>query len=209
MRFRRTFGALVVALALAVGAFGQDKTTGSIKGKVRVDGNSTPDAVAVIVRQGEEEVKRVATNSKGEFVIQGLQPGLYGLTFRKPGLSIGTMEKVEVRAGKTRSLGGDKLFLPVDTGSLAFIRGSVFDEAGRIVRGARVDIAFLNSDGSTKKLDGRITSEFGLFQFRLSPERARYLITVRADGMETAKQEVEVEGATRNNIAITLHPAAK
>lgn len=209
MYFRRVFGACVLTLVLAASAFAQDKTTGSIKGKVRVDGSATPEGVVVVVRQGEEEVQRTITNGKGEFVMQGLQPGLYGLTFRKPGLSVGTMERVEVRAGKTRSLSSERLFLPVDTGTLAFVRGSVFDRSGRSVRGARIEIAFINADGSTKKLDGRLSNEVGFFVFRLSPERARYRITVRADGMETATHDVEVEGAARNNIAITLQPAAK
>ncbi|HEY0077117.1 MAG TPA: carboxypeptidase-like regulatory domain-containing protein [Pyrinomonadaceae bacterium] len=208
MLLRNRIGAFVLALALAVVCFAQAKTTGGIKGKVKVDSSSTPENVAVIVRRGEEEVKRAATNRKGEFVIQGLEPGIYGITFRKPGLSVGTLEKVEVRAGKMRSL-SEHLFLPVDTGALAFVRGSVFNPAGRSVPGARVEIALVEPDGSAKKIDGRITNELGLFVFRLTAERARYRITVKADQMETATQEVEVEGAGRSNIAITLRPAAK
>lgn len=205
MLSRRKFVALVFALALSCTAFGQDKTTGAIKGKVRVDNSVTPEGVTVVARQGEQEVGRASTNSKGEFIIQGLQPGLYGLTFRKPGLSIGTMEKVEVKAGKVRTL-GDKLFMPIDMGSLAFIRGSVFDAEGRSVRGARVELALVEANGSAKKIDGRVTNEVGFFVFRLTPERARYRITVKADGMEDATQEVEVEGAARTNVAITLKP---
>lgn len=208
MLFRKTFGAFVLALLLSASCFGQDKTTGGIKGKVRVDSNSTAAGVDVIVRQGEREVKRAETNAKGEFVVAGLQPGLYGITFRKPGLSVGSLERVEVRAGKTRSL-GERLFLPIDTGSLAFVRGSVFNEAGRSISGARVEIALVQPDGTAKKLDARITNEIGLFVFRLTPERARYRITVKADDMETATQEVEVEGPGRNNIAITIHAAAR
>lgn len=208
MLLRNRIGALILMLTLTVLCVGQDKTTGGIKGKVKVDSNSTAEGVAVIVRRGEEEVRRAATNRKGEFVVRGLEPGIYGITFRKPGLSVGTLEKVEVRAGKTRSL-SEHLFLPVDTGSLAFVRGSVFNPAGRSVPGARVEIALVEPDGSARKIDGRITNELGLFVFRLTPERARYRITVKADQMETATQEVEVEGAGRSNIAITLRPAAK
>jgi hypothetical protein len=202
------FGAVVLCMALSVLCSAQDKTTGGIKGKVQVDGNSTPENVSVIVRQGDREVRRVETNRKGEFVVQGLPPGLYGLTLRKPGLSVGTLEKIEVRAGKTRGV-SERLFLPVDTGSLAFVRGSVFNEAGRSVRNARVEIALIEPDGKTKKLDGRISNEAGIFIFRLTPERARYRITVKADRMETATQDVEIEGAGRTNIAVTLHPSAK
>ncbi|HEV2763255.1 MAG TPA: carboxypeptidase-like regulatory domain-containing protein [Pyrinomonadaceae bacterium] len=204
MSGRRFFAALVLTALVACAAFGQGKTTGSIKGKVSVDNSSTPGNVTVIVRQGDAEVARTETNRSGEFVIGGLAPGLYGMTFRKAGLSVGTLEKVEVRAGKTRSLGGKKLFLPVDTGSLAFIRGSVFDADGRSVPGARVELSLVRADGSRKSLDGRVTTESGMFQFRLTPEPARYLITVKAQGMETTTKEVAVEGAGRTNIAITV-----
>jgi hypothetical protein len=208
MLWRKTFGVLMLAFVLTGAAFGQDKTTGGIKGKIKVDSSSTPAGVAVVVRQGEREVKRVETNAKGEFVVQGLAPGLYGVTFRKSGLSVGSLEKIEVRAGKTRSI-SSQMFLPVDTGSLAFIRGSVFNEGGRSVPGARVELAIVQPDGSTKKIDGRVTNETGFFVFRLTPERATYRITVKADDMATATQDVEIEGMGRTNIAITVRPAAK
>lgn len=206
--WRKTFGALALALLLSCAAAAQDKTTGAVKGKVKVDSSSTPAGVAVIVRQGDTEVRRVETNAKGEFLVQGLAPGLYGVTFRKPGLSIATLEKIEVRAGKTRSVGSN-VFLPVDTGSLAFIRGSVFNEGGRSVPGAQVELALIQPDGSAKKIDARVTNETGFFVFRLTPDHARYRVTVKAEGMAPAAQEVEIEGMGRTNIAITVHPAAK
>ena len=207
---RRVLGGAALLLALALTASTQEsqRSRGGIKGKVRVDGNSTPDKVAVILRRGDEEIKRVETNGKGEFEMRGLEPGLYGLTFRKPGLSVGRMENIEVRAGKVRAIGGDRLFLPVDEGSLAFIRGSVFDRDGRVVPGAHVELARLLPDGSARKVDTRVTTESGFFMFRLRPDPARYRITSRAEGLETTTQQGEVEGAVRTNIAITV-PAAK
>ena len=58
----------------------------------------------------------------------------------KAGLSVGTIENVEVKAGKTRSL-GDRLVLAIDEGSIAFIRGSVFNEDGRSVPNVRIELA--------------------------------------------------------------------
>lgn len=204
------FGALLLSFLSAVVVNGQGTAVGNVKGRVRVDGSGlTPAGITVIARQGEREIKQGETNGKGEFEIRGLEPGVYGFTFRKPGLSIGTLENIEVRAGKTRSL-PDGLYLGVDDGSIAFIRGSVFDANGRAVRGARVEIALVQADGSEKKLDGRLSSsESGLFVFRLSPERAVYRLTAKADGMETATKDVTVEGAARTNVALTLRPAAK
>lgn len=204
MLSRKISKSIILSLALsALLCLGQDQTTGSIKGKVGVEGRSTPEGVTVIVQQGEREVKRVETDRKGEFVVPHLAAGMYEITLRKSGLNVVTLEKIEVRAGKTRSL-PERLFMAVDPGSLAILRGSVFNEAGRSVRGARVELALIRPDGSTRKLDGRISNETGFFVFRLLPERARYLITVKADGLETKTQEVEVEGAARTNIAINL-----
>src|SRR5438876_4738031 len=136
MRFTRfALVPLVFALAaLAVSA--QDRTSGTLKGKVRAEYGS-PAGVTVVVRQGEQEVHRTETDKKGEFTIR-LAPGTYGLTFRKPGLSVGTIESVEIKAGKTRSL-GDRLILSIDEGSIAFIRGSVFSAEGRSVPNAKIE----------------------------------------------------------------------
>jgi len=129
------FEKLVLLLAIALGAAGvavaQDKTLGAIKGKVRVE-TGTPAGVTVVVRRGETEVTRTETQKNGDFVVSRLTPGVYGLTFRKPGLSIGSLEDVEVKAGKTRSL-GDRLVLTIDEGSIAYLSGSVFSADDRSV----------------------------------------------------------------------------
>ncbi len=96
LKFTKTLVAIVALLVVATASFGQakpkskDKTLGAIKGKVRVE-TGTPGDVAVVVRRGETEVTRVTTQKNGEFLVSGLTPGRYGLTFRKPGLSIGSM----------------------------------------------------------------------------------------------------------------------
>lgn len=191
--------------ALTVGA--QDKTTGSIRGRVRVE-TGKPSDVTVLVRQDEKEITQTTTNTKGEFVVNGLRPGIYSVTFRKPGLSVGTIKGIEVRAGKVRTL-SDRLVLTVDEGSLAFVRGSVFDPAGRSVPGARVELARQEADGSFKKLADRITTETGQFAFRLPPDRARYRLTVKAEGALDAIKEIAVDDAVVYRVAVTLEPAQK
>ena len=205
---RKTVKILLAVTFFTSIAIGQERSTGSIKGKVRVESGTTASGVTVIARQDGREVKSVVTDRKGEFVIAGLAPGLYTLTFRKPGLSVGTIEKVEVRAGKVRTL-NDRLYLPVDEGSIAFVRGSVFNMDGRSIPGARVEIALIAADGTVKKLDGRITNEVGSFSFRLTPDAARYRVTAKADGMEAASRDVEVEGAAIYRVALSLQPATK
>jgi hypothetical protein len=206
-RFNSIFAAVFVLLltVATASAQAQDKTTGSIKGRVRVE-TGKPSEVAVIVRQGEREVTQGVTNSKGEFTINGLQPGVYSVTFRKPGLSVGTVNNVEVRAGKMRPL-GDRLILTIDEGSIAFLRGSVFDPSGRSVPGARVELARIEADGNVKKLGDRVTTETGQFAFRLPPDKARYRVTVKAGGAKDATQDVTVDDAVVYRIALTLESA--
>ena len=193
--------ALVAALALAVSAQEKDKSTGSIKGKVRVEKGS-PSGVAVILRRGEEEVRRVETNGKGDFTIARVTPGVYGLTFRKPGLAVGSIESVEVKANRTRSL-GDRLVLSVDEGSITFLRGSVFTENGRSVPGVRVELWRIISDTSVEKLDSRVTGETGEFVFRVPPDAAKYRLSIKADDAEPSTKDVEVAEALVYRVALT------
>jgi carboxypeptidase family protein len=202
MAFAKLVLAFVAFVFLAGTVLGQDRSTGAIKGKVRVETGS-PGGVAVILRLGEHEVGQVNTNKNGEFVIPRLSPGVYGLTFRKPGLSIGTIENVEVRAGKTRSL-GDRLILTIDEGSIAFIRGSVFNSNGFSVPKARVELARIEEDGSAKRIDGRLTNEAGAFVFRLSPEVGKYRVTAKINGTEPVSKDVEVDGAAVYRVALSV-----
>ena len=202
MRSKKLALSLTFILAAASVVSGQDKSTGTIKGRVRVETGSAA-GVTVIVRDGEREIRQVSTEKSGEFVVSRLAPGRYGLTFRKPGLSIGTIEDVEVKAGKTRSL-GDRLVLTIDEGSIAFIRGSVFSHDGRSVRNAKVELARISEDGAAKRIDGRLTTETGTFVFRLAPEVGKYRVSVKPEGEESVSMDVEVDGAAVYRVALSL-----
>jgi hypothetical protein len=202
MRFRKTLFLFAITLAFAGVALGQDKSLGAIKGKVRVE-TGTPAGVTVVVRRGDTEVTRSTTDKNGDFVVSKLTPGKYGVTFRKPGLSIGSLEDIEVKAGKTRSL-GDRLVLTIDEGSIAFLSGSVFNSAGRSVANAKVELSRILEDGSTKKIDSRITTETGSFKFRLSPDAGKYRVTVKPDGAEPVTKDVDIDGAAVYRVALNL-----
>lgn len=192
---------------LPASAFAQDRSTGGVKGKVRVEVGG-PSGVAVIVRQGEREVARGVTGKNGEFEISRLAPGRYGVTLRKPGLSVGTIEDIEVKAGKTRSL-GDHLILTIDEGSIAFIRGSVFNQDDRSVPNVRIELAKIAADGTVTKIDGRVTNEIGSFVFRLTPDAARYRITAKPNGGDSVSKDLEIDGAAVYRIALSIKLAAK
>src|SRR5215203_7343294 len=204
MRFNKTLFVLAIILLAATVSLGQDKSLGSIKGKVRVE-TGTPGGVTVVVRRGETEVTHVTTDKSGNFVVSRLKPGIYGLTFRKPGLSIGSMEDIEVKAGKTRSL-GDRLILTIDEGSIAFLSGSVFNASGRSVANVKVELSRILEDGTTKKIDGRVTTETGSFKFRLSPEPAKYRVSVKTSGSEAVSKDVDIDGAAVYRVALNLPP---
>jgi len=204
MRFNKSPFVLAIVLFAAGIAVGQDKSLGAIKGKVRVE-TGTPGGVTVLVRRGEVEVTRATTDKNGDFVVSRLTPGKYGLTFKKPGLSIGSMEDIEVKAGKTRSL-GDRLVLTIDEGSIAFVSGSVFTADGRSVPNAKVEMSRILEDGTVKKIDGRITTETGSFKFRLSPDAGKYRVSVKRQGAEPVTKDVDVDGAAVYRIALSLPP---
>ena len=203
MRFKRLILTLLILAAMGASGAAQDRTAGTIKGKVRTEvGN--PAGVTVLVRQGDQEVRRLETDKNGDFTVR-VAPGVYGLTFRKTGLSVGTIENVEVKAGKTRSL-GDRLILTIDEGSIAFIRGSVFNSDGRSVPNAKIELGRVMEDGSVKKIDGRLTNETGSFVFRLSPEVAKYRITARYQGGEPVSKDQEIDGPAVYRVALSLVP---
>jgi len=201
MRVFTSFAALILFVLIPCSVAAQ-KGTGTIKGKVRVERGS-PSGVAVVLRHGDEEVRRVETDRKGEFTMRGIPPGTYDLSFRKAGLAVASIDKLEVKSG-TRSL--KDLILPIDEGSIAFIRGSVFNEGGRSVPGVRVELSKVASENATEKLDSRITGETGEFVFRVPPDAAKYRVTLKADKAETVSRDVDVETAAVYRVALTFKP---
>src|ERR1051325_4114983 len=99
MKLMNSFSALLLLLFVSVAGIAQDKSTAAIKGKVRVERGS-PSGVAVILLQGDQEITRVTSDKKGDFVISHVAPGTYSVRFRKPGLSVGTVDDISVKAGQ-------------------------------------------------------------------------------------------------------------
>ena len=198
---------VIAALVLSTSVFAQDNKTGGVKGKVRVE-SGTPGGVSVAVRQGDVEIARGLTAKNGEFELTGLKPGRYGLTFKKTGLSVGTIEGVEIKAGKSKSL-GDRLILTIDEGSIAFIRGSVFNEVDRSLPNVTIELGRVEADGSVKKIDSRVSNEIGAFVFRVTPEVQKYRITARPPRGEVVTKDVDIDGPAVYRIAISVKTTAK
>ena len=82
----------------------------------------------------------------------------------------------------------------------------MFAADGRSVPNAKIELLRVLEDGSTKKIDGRVTTETGSFKFRLSPEAGKYRVSVKREGAEPVTKDVEVDGAAVYRIALSLPP---
>ena len=99
MKLRQQIAAVLFIFTVQFAVAAQTRT-GGIKGKVKVE-TGTAAGVSVL----SDAVNRkllVWPPTKGVALLSPVQPGMYGLTFRKPGLSVGTVQNVEVKSGKTR-----------------------------------------------------------------------------------------------------------
>jgi len=196
---------LLLAVSVSV-ALAQE--TGGVKGKVRTTKGEGIAGVSVTARQNSEDVKSATSDNKGNFELEGLKAGLYNIVFSKNGYSSGLMYNVEVKQKKTNNL-GDRLVLTIDQGTQVIIKGTVFDQDGRSVAGAKVEIEKILSDGSTRKIGSGFTSYGGAptargeFTFKFSEGAAKFRVTASAGGASASK-EVEVSSAAIYRLAITL-----
>lgn len=198
---KKLFLFLLIA-AFSFSAFAQNKTTGGVRGKVRMTNGDSISGVRVEAQQDEKPVASTRSDGKGEFQLAGLKPGVYDFIFTKDGLAQGTLPRVEIKAGEISKL--TRLVMAIDQGTLAIIRGSVFDANGRSVYGAKIEVFKISGDG--KKVAQIFSSQSGEFTFRLSPAEARYRVAVTIDGAERGSQEIEINGAQIYRVAVSLKP---
>jgi hypothetical protein len=199
--FKQTavFALLFAFGALAVFAQG---ATGGVKGKVRNAKGSALAGATITARLKGQDVKSVTSDSKGNFELTGLEPGIYNFVFEKSGYGAGIKYNVEVKSGSVISL-GDNLALMQDQGTLIIINASVFNQDGRSITGARVEVERVNSDGSTKKIATGFTNVSGEFALRQTEGNATLRITATFKGVKGSK-EVAIDSAGRYSTAITL-----
>ncbi len=138
----------------------------------------------------------------GKFVLDNLKTGVYNVVFSKNGYSSGLMYNVEVKKKKVSDL-GDRLVLTVDQGTQIIIKGSVFDQNGRSVYGAKVEIEKISDGRQTRKVGSGYTSQSGEFTFRQTEGAAKFRVTATMNGVSAGK-EIEVTNAAIYRLAITL-----
>lgn len=191
---------LIFALS-CVFAIAQD--TGGVKGKVRTMKGDGIAGVTITARLEGADIKSVKSDEKGNFTLDGLKPGVYNIVFDKNGYNSGVKYNVEVKKDNVRDL-GDRLILTTDLGTQVIVKGSVFDQNGRSIYGAKIEIQKVNGDGSTRKIGSGYTSESGEFTFKFSEGAAKFRVIASAKGASASK-DVEVDNAAIYRTAITLN----
>lgn len=181
------------------------QSTGGAKGKVRNSRNEAISGVSVTARKDSKDIATVTTNTKGEFVFNSLEIGVYNFVFDKVGYGSAIKYNVEVRANKKLDL-GDRLVMVVDKGTLVIIQGTVFFKDGTSVTGAKVVVEKLNADGTTKSFPAVYTNISGDFTFRQPEGTAKYRFTAKYKD-RTASKEIEVSSAAIYRLAINLDVA--
>lgn len=194
---------LFVSLAILSCSMAFGQSTGGIKGKVRAARGGGIEGALVTARQKGTDIKTVTTDSKGEFVIDGLEEGLYNLAFSKDRYSSGVLYNVEVKKNKITNL-PDRLILTTDQGTQVLVKGSVFNQNGVSLYGVKVEIERISEDGAAKKVGSGYTSEAGEFTFRFPEGAAKFRVTASAKGVSASK-EVSVSEAAIYRVAITLN----
>ena len=189
---------LLFTIALSVSVSAQ----GGVKGKVRSNKGVGIANAIVTARQSGKDVKSARSNAKGEFLLAGLESGVYSLVFDADGFQSGLYQGLEIKNGDTRNL-GDNLILMPDQGTQVIINGSVFYKEGTSLGGAKVEIERIESDGSARKVATLYTSVGGEFTFRQPQASAKFRITAKHKGAQGSK-EIEVGTAAIYRLAITL-----
>ncbi len=190
---------LLSAICLLPSAFAQ----GGIKGKVRDTKGGTIAGATVIARLNGQDKKTARSDSKGAFLLQGLEAGTYNVVFDAAGYASGVKFGVEIKNGSVRDL-GDRLILSADQAGQVIIKGSVFFREGTSVTAAKVEIERIDSDGSSKRLGSTYTSVSGEFTFRPPPGVNKIKVTAKYKGVSGSKEITEIVNAGIYRTAITL-----
>ena len=200
MRFPILF---ILITSLSIAAFGQ---SGGVKGRVVADENERSlSGVEIVAIQDGKEVKSVKSDSKGGFSLQGLSDGIYSLSFDKDGYRHSTV-RFEVKKGKVNDLTGRRLAMLRDEGSQVLIQGTIFDQAGFSVPGARVEISRLTGGNVWEKIKAIYSSQSGEFIFRFEPtsQEINYRVTVTYKGVDPIAKEKTADSAGIYRLSFNL-----
>ena len=193
MRIHVLLLTLLAFVAVGHGAVAANAEKGTVTGRV-VDKRGKAISGARVSAVGDAEAA-ATTDADGEFRIE-LEPGQHRLQFEADGYANATLrEPVTVESGRRTKLKRRVELPESNTGTV--VRGSVFDELGRSVAGAKVVLERIpGPDGqavTATKMEVASDS-MGLFAFRLPGAAARYRLTATHPKFAAATVTVDVTG---------------
>lgn len=199
------FGFLVLPLGLAYANNGQ------IQGKVKEENGKALSGVTVKANRavarsldsqdtGKTDYE-TKTNDKGEFMLTGLLPGNYALTFELAGYRTFVTRRFEVTAGETFKV-PKAIEMTREPEAHSLIRGAVLDASGYSLENVSVTVE--RTDGKKFKKIEKASVAGGQFAFRVPAETGTYRVTASADGFVTNSQEVSVDKNEIRSLVIQL-----
>jgi len=205
---------IVLSFLLGPVAAGNQKT-GVLKGKIQ-DAKGKPIAGAEVraTRNRDRVSKETKTDENGAYSFE-LEPDDYTVSFDAEGYQGGTLVQMQqVEADKENVIKTIRLEKARKKTSL--VRGAVFDASGRSIAGAKlklVRIATAEEEKENRKHKSLsmnyISNSRGEFAFRLPAERAKYKVTVTAEGFKTDSKTVDVNEDESVPLAFSLERLKK
>ena len=184
---------------------------GQIQGKVKEEGGKMLGGVLVKANRmvtrsldnqdTEQKEYETKTDDKGEFVLRGLLPGNYTLTFELTGYRTFVTRRFELAAGETFKA-PKTIEMSREPEAHSLIRGAVLDASGYSLENASVSVE--RTDGKKFKKIEKASVTGGQFAFRVPSETGTYRLLASADGFVTATQEVTVDKNEIRSIVIQL-----
>lgn len=195
-----------IAILCLLAAYGSVLTVHAqatgVKGKVRNLRGDGVSGATVSARQNGQDIKSTKSGAKGDFILDGLEAGIYNIAVEARSYSSGVLYEVEVKKGKIRDL-GERLILAGDKGTQVIVIGSVFYKSGHIAMGAKVEIQRVNADGSVKKMGEVYSNSEGEFSFRQPEGPAKFRIKATLQKGSGSK-DLDVDSAAIYRLAISL-----
>ncbi len=210
--FSPTFLRSLVSLSFVVFVVFTVQADGSqIQGKVKEDGGKALGGVTIKANRAvtrsldnqdtSQKDYEAKTNDKGEFVLTGLLPGNYALTFELAGYRTFVTRRFELAAGETFKV-PKVIELSREPEAHSLIRGAVLDANGYSLENANVSVE--RTDGKKFKKIEKVSVTGGQFAFRVPSENGSYRLSASADGFVTAVQQVSVDKSEIRSIVIQL-----
>ena len=196
---------------LALGFTAAQADGSQIQGKVKEEGGKALTGVAVKASRAvtrsldnqdtNQKDYEAKTNDKGEFVLSGLLPGNYALTFELTGYRTFVTRRFDLAAGETFKV-PKAIELSREPEAQSRIRGAVLDISGYSLE--NVSLTLERMDGKKFKKIEKASVTGGEFGFSVPSEPGTYRLTASANGFVTATQEVSVDKNEIRSIVIQL-----